>query len=111
MGQTADVDHGKVHYFGELAILEAKDGKFGKRAATVRVQSQAASLCQITLSAITDAFGSIKELLDEQELDAQEILLETMNKSTKEQKRKEALHAATDVNQTAGYKDGVDRAD
>jgi len=67
---TADVDRSRVHYFGELAMLDPTQ----KRAATVRVKSTSAYVLQITTEIVEQAFGSVDELLASQGLNAQEML-------------------------------------
>mmetsp|Transcript_7213 Transcript_7213/g.13771 ORF Transcript_7213/g.13771 Transcript_7213/m.13771 type:complete len:722 (+) Transcript_7213:71-2236(+) len=72
---VADLDHDKVHYFGEIAILEN-----AKRAASIRVKSASATAIRIDVSGIEEAFGSIEDLLEEQKLDRATVLQMARNK-------------------------------
>jgi len=83
--QTADIDHGKVHYFGELAILE---GKGGRRAATVRVTSPAAVVIVVSIAAIESAFGKLEDLLKEQGLSGDKIIQDAMSAHSKKSKKR-----------------------
>lgn len=100
--QTADIDLGKVHYFGELAILEGKDAK---RGATVRVSSPAATVSYVSTKAIEDAFGSLKDLLTEQGTDAMKLTQESFNKKSKKTEEFAAL-GCIDVGEQKARGDG-----
>mmetsp|Transcript_39639 Transcript_39639/g.73468 ORF Transcript_39639/g.73468 Transcript_39639/m.73468 type:complete len:1185 (-) Transcript_39639:38-3592(-) len=66
---TADIDHDKVHFFGELALLDQ-----APRGATVKVRSQSASALRVGIEAIEDSFGSLEMLLSEQGFTREELL-------------------------------------
>lgn len=66
---VANIDHDKVHYFGELAVLD-----HSKRTATIRVKSASATAIRVDVHGIDEAFGSVEALLEEQGLDRSLVL-------------------------------------
>merc|ERR1711966_66038 len=61
--QRADLDHDRVHFFGELSLIEE-----APRQATVKVNSISATVLKVDIHAVCEAFGSLVELLQEQNL-------------------------------------------
>jgi len=72
---TADVDQSKVHFFGEVSVLESS-----RRAATVRVRSAAATTLRVDVHSINTVFGSVEQLLACQGLEAAHVIIETKNR-------------------------------
>jgi len=85
--QAADADHGKVYYFGEVALLE---GTTNNRNSTVRVVSTCANLVCVSKDNINDTFGSVKALLEEQHTSAAEQIEQSGYKVEKAHKRTKA---------------------
>merc|ERR1712100_147801 len=94
--QLADLDHDKVHFFGELSIIDQ-----GPRLATVKVASASVTVLKVDLHAVNTAFGSLQELLEEQGLDMTSAL--EMSKSKVRTKYVDKGEAKATVAQKSKY--------
>lgn len=79
---TADIDNSKVHYFGDIAILDGRS----YRQASVRVTSTAATGLCVPVAAIVQVFGSLDQLLKEQGLDASKLMCAAAAKLSSKQR-------------------------
>lgn len=82
---VADIDNDKVHFFGEVALLQK-----APRGATVRVQSNVATTLCVTREVIDEAFGSVEALLKEQGLTKEAVLQMEATKARKSMASKRA---------------------
>lgn len=77
---TADIDHDKVHYFGEIALLVEQP-----RSATIKVMSTSATALRVGIEAIDAGFVSLDELLAEQGISKDDLV----NQAKKDSKDKQ----------------------
>jgi len=84
---VADIDLDKVHYFGEMAILEHSN-----RTATVQVTSNSATALKVDLEVINECFGSVEALLEEQGTSAEALLRKEQQKFKAEADEEEKQH-------------------
>jgi len=66
---VADIDNDKVHFFGEVALIQSTP-----RGATVKVKSNVATTLCVQKDVIEEAFGSVEALLEEQGLTKAAVL-------------------------------------
>jgi CRP-like cAMP-binding protein len=95
--QAADIDHGQVYYFGEVAALQQK---VAKRNATVRVTSKAANVLCVSSGNIDETFGSLESLLEEEGTTLKEVLGDQMiEKKVHKSKKKGDVPTSEDLSE------------
>lgn len=99
---AADIDHSKVQFFGELAVLED-----APRTATICVRSHSATALRIDEASISHVFGSVEALLNEQGVTAADIIVATKNKIKGKSDQPDALDV--EIVGTLEAKRGADR--